>query len=220
MTYIANDLKPSVISDVVVVAANGIGHHGVPRNVFCYVDHLGYLAYGDKRSTQRAVKFIREFFPGQYDALADLIYYMWRHGVVHEHKPRSLHAPVSGMPGGVTVRWVSTSHVQGRELSLHLLAFPVEKQTAEISLVMNNFRLANDLLCSIQNLETKLSADATMKAECDKRVAGLGQVRRHTEAKARSSRVETEVATAWKARGGLIDAKGNVVTPHHLEGNP
>lgn len=70
------------------------GHFSTPRQVFCYVDHLGFIAFGGQ-STPRSVRFIREYFPAQYGRFAALLHAMWRHGTVHQLKPYSYKAPLA-----------------------------------------------------------------------------------------------------------------------------
>ena len=124
--YLNTDLRRAVDEDVVAIAKLGLGRFGVPRSAFSYMDHLGFLAYGSTRSTERTVAFIREFFPEQYHGLAELIVHMWRHAIVHEHKPQSLRTAIPGMGGPVDVLWLSTTHDRARERGLHLLTLPIQ----------------------------------------------------------------------------------------------
>ena len=101
--YLEASLRQSIINDVRDVAhyhahprrKTEAGFFSVPREVFCYVDFLGHIAFG-KDNTESAVAFIRSYFPPVYHDCAVLIYSMWRHGTVHEYKPKAFYASFPG----------------------------------------------------------------------------------------------------------------------------
>jgi hypothetical protein len=196
----------------------GRGHFSVPREVFCYVDHLGELAFGGP-STARAVRFIREFFPSRYHTWAELLYAMWRHGTVHAHKPYSYRAPLPGSMTVVEVRWLSANHNRPRERSVHLLVFPIDGHPNAVSLVVNTCQLAHDLLLAIDSFIGRLRSDPELKADCDKRLAALAPIRDHTsvDSKTRQQTIAKEIESVWASRGGLIDETGNIIAPHPKE---
>ena len=137
--YLDNEIRISIENDIRDVALyharrrkiKKAGHFGIPRNVFCFVDHLGSLAYGAS-STENAVKFIREFFPVRYHNFAALLYAMWRHGTVHEYKPKSFCASCAG--ADITVRWLSTNHNRKKERAQNMLPFPMEGKSGTVYL--------------------------------------------------------------------------------------
>ena len=217
--YLNSDLRRAVDEDVVAVAKVGLGRFAVPRSVFCYVDHLGYLTYGLRGSTERAVRFIRQFFPSHYHDLAELIIHMWRHGVVHEHKPKSLSMTMPATGHNVKVLWLSTTHDQPRERGLHLLALPIKGRPNSVYLVVNNPQLGDDLIEAIHSLVHRLEGDASLKSSCDTRVADMGTsqpLSRVTNSDRRRA-ISDGMKKAWNERDGLIDEVGNVLNPHPKE---
>ena len=146
-------IRPTLIAEVVDVAKElgsedehrrNLGHYSIPRDVFAYVDYLGYVAFGGK-STQRSVHFLREFFPPRYHDFADLMYAMWRHGVVHSYEPISYRAPVPGEDREVSVCWVSSNHAREAEGQHHMLPYKLEGLDDVCALIVNTYQLAQDL---------------------------------------------------------------------------
>ena len=226
LRYLEAHLRPLVDTELVKLAEhyasgtiNGRGHFRIPREVFCYVDHLGELAVGGPSSTARAVRFIRDFFPMRYHDWAELVYAMWRHGTVHAHKPFSYRAPLPGSTTVVDVQWLSANHNPPRERGVHLLAFPIDGRPNAVYLVMNTCQLAYDLLFAIDSFMTRLRSDPRRKSDCQNRLDALAPIREHTSIQGSNRRqiVAQEIATVWEASGGLIDATGNVTKPHPKE---
>lgn len=220
--YLETEVRPSVLTDVVAVAAYhgrrqklGAGHFSTPRQVFCYIDHLGYIAYGGA-STGRAVRFIKEFFPVSYREMAELVYVMWRHGTVHELKPVSYRAPLRGVPcRKVEVRWLSTNHNRERERRRHMLVFPMEGKPDTVYLVMNSCQLADDLLDAVDQFVERLKADSPREKRCAERIKSLAQVREYTQAgKSMAPTIKQQIRDAWAKQGGLLDKSGKVVRAH------
>ena len=205
--------------DVVAVAKVGLGRFGVPRSVFCYVDHLGYIAYGLSGSTERAVRFIREFFPTYYHDLAELIIHMWRHAVVHEHKPRSLSMAMPETGQNVEVLWLSTTHARLRERGLHLSALTIKGSPNSVYLVINNPQLGDDLIGAIHNFAHRLAGDVSLKSGCDTRVAAMVTPQPLSDVKNpdRRQAITDGMRKVWIERVGLIDEVGNVLNPHPKE---
>jgi hypothetical protein len=165
--YLLTEIRPTLVAEVVDVALElgsedahraDLGHFSVPRDVFAYVDHLGQIAYGG-RPTKRSVRFLREFFPPQYDDLADLLYAMWRHGVVHSYEPISYSAPLGD--GEVAVYWVSTNHASDAVRKHHLLPYAIEGLDDVAALVVNTCQLACDLRDALDTFIERLRGTAT-----------------------------------------------------------
>lgn len=217
--YLEDEIRKSIITDIVDVAAyHGrrqqleSGHHSTPRQVFCYVDHLGYIAYGHTSHTKRAVKFIKEFFPSQYEAFAQLIFVMWRHGTVHQFKPFSYRAPLGDNSGRqVAVRWLSTNHNRKLERNLHLLVFPMEDTLDTVFLVVNSCQLADDLLSAVDNFIAHLRATPRQKEECEKRIESLTEIQ---DSKPMGPIIKSQIHDAWDKQGGLLNKNGMVVETH------
>ena len=118
INYLEN-VRTSIVRDVKDVAiyhsrhykGKSAGFFSIPRQVFCYVDYLGFVAFGGD-STTRAVGFIEKYFPKNYKDFAELLYSMWRHGTVHEYEPKSLFASFADRPMLVSVSWLSNNSNQ------------------------------------------------------------------------------------------------------------
>ena len=229
ISYLETFLRPSVETDIVRVATyhgrrqwvDDAGHFSIPRDVFCCVDHLGYIASGDESSTARGVKFIAKYFPQRYRDRAELVWAMWRHGVVHEYKPLSYRVPLSAASAGkVEVRWVSTNHNRKKERAQQMLSFAADSEPDTVLIVSNTCQLADDLLEALDRFISDLKADPVLCRECSERVAVLSAVRNYTDVKGKSKdRVKNEVARAWTSKGGLLDKKGNVAKRHPASGS-
>ncbi len=152
--YLQNDIKKSLKIDILDVAKfhsrrkeKGGGHHSVSRDVFCYVDHLGYIRYGGN-STERAVKFIREYFPANYKPYTELIHAMWRHGTVHNVKPYACKANLPNTSTDIEVHWLSTNHNRKVERNQHLMFYEMEDEPNKAyleSVYKVNFLTINDI---------------------------------------------------------------------------
>jgi len=103
-----------------------------------------------------------------------------------------------------------------------LLPFPIDGRQDAVYLVMNTVQLTNDLLSAIDSFIEELRNDATLKVECDKRLAALAAVRDFTffSGGGHQQAIATEIAKAWAARGGLISESGSVMTAHPKERKP
>lgn len=221
--YLEREVLESAVTDIVEVAAyharhhkRDTGHFSTPRQVFCYADHLGWLAFGDRESTRRTVRFIREFFPPRYEPFAELVVAMWRHGTVHQLKPYSYRGPLAGGAAEeVEVRWLSTNHNRRRERAQHMLVFPVRNQQSRVFLVVNSCQLADDLVASVNRLIGALREDELDLPAITQRVASLGDARSYQDAgKSMAQQVKEQIREAWRRQGGMLDEDGNVIEEH------
>ena len=223
--YLQNEIRTSIVKDIVNVAAyhgryqkeKDSGHFNIPRDVFCYVDHLGYIAYGDNSSTNRSIRFIKQFFSDKYKDFADLIYSMWRHGTVHQYKPISYYATLTdSAPDKIEVRWLSTNHNRKLERRQHLLFFPMQSKSNAVYLVMNNCELANDLLHALDEFICCLKTECINEQECAIRIRALNDVRDLTEIRNSriASNVERQIGNALAKQGGFLNDKGVVIKKH------
>ncbi len=224
ITYLEQEIRPSIITDVIEVAAyhgrrqklKDAGHHSTPRQVFCYTDHLGSVAFGGT-SCASGVRFVEEFFPSRYRPLADLVYAMWRHGTVHAYKPYSYAAELDGVANRrVEVRWLSTNHNRRHERNQHMLVFPMEGKPNAVYLVMNSCQLADDLLAAVDAFLDALRADDSWARQCAERTTKLAEVRECTDIQGttRAARVRGQIGFAWAHQGGLLDSAGSVKEAH------
>jgi hypothetical protein len=215
-------VRLSAESDVVKVARYHArdhkadrGHFSTPRQVFCYVDHLGFIAYGGD-STPRSVRFIREYFPTRYQQFPELLYAMWRHGTVHQLKPYSYKAPLADDTGrAVEVRWLSTNHNRKIERAQHMLLFPVPDASDAVYLVVNGCQLADDLLLAIDAFANRVRSGDVDVQSCGRRIASVGTVREYTEVgRSVAVAVRDQIRLAWQVQGGRLDNKLCVVEAH------
>jgi len=191
------------------------GHFSTPRHVFCYVDHLGFIAYGGN-STPRSVRFIREFFPARYARFAELLYAMWRHGTVHQLKPYAYKASLTDQVDDVVeVRWLSTNHNRKLERAQHLLVFPVPDAVNAVYLVVNGCQLADDLVFAIDAFARQVRNSGIDVDSCSQRVAALDEARDYTDVgRSIAIAVRDQIRLAWQVKGGRLDDKLSVVETH------
>jgi hypothetical protein len=221
--YLEDDVLESAQCDIVAVAryharvfdSQDAGHFSTPRQVFCYADHLGFLASGDSASTARTVAFIRDFFPPEYARFAELLVAMWRHGTVHQLKPYAYSAPLAGSEGSIEVRWLSSNHNRKRERSLNLLVFPMKNRPGAVYLVMNSCQLADDLVSAINRFLGALRRGELDVADCARRLDTISQPRSYKEVgKSMAESVKEQIRVAWTSQGGMLDEQGNVIEEH------
>lgn len=223
--YVETEVKLSILTDVVRVAkyharhhTENTGHFSTPRQVFCYVDHLGYLAYGDNRSTSRSVQFIRDFFPPHYTPYAELLFSMWRHGTVHQLKPYTYRAPLkNGVSQQITVNWLSTNHNRKRERGQHMLFFPMEGKKNDVYLVVNSCQLADDLVVAVDAFISHLKSTPADRAECAKRVASLKDPSEYNDQKIGKQiipKLLKQIRSAWRDKAGKLNQNGHITLWH------
>ena len=108
------------------------GFFSIPRNVFCYVDYLGYVAFGYRaanghvRSTSCAVDYLEKYFPPDYADFAALIYSMWRHGTVHRYEPSSFYASDPNARPKKSKCCGSQAMAEAEDQKGHLSFFPMQ----------------------------------------------------------------------------------------------
>jgi hypothetical protein len=227
--YLEGQVRTLVTQEIVELAEQyaagriaGTGHFSIPREVFCYVDHLGDLAFGGQPPTIRAISYLREYFPPDYADVAGLLVAMWRHGTVHNLLPRSYKDSVGDPPKALHVRWLSANHDQSRERGAHLLFYPIKGQPGSAYLVMNTPQLAEDLLSSINSFLERLPGDPQLKADADARLRSLRapQNLASIEGKRHMEMVSKELAKSLDTQGGLISEAGIILKPHPKEKSP
>lgn len=224
VTYLEDEVKRSIMMDVVRVARyharrhrEDTGHFSTPRQVFCYVDHLGYLACGDIGSTERSVRFIRDFFPPYYADYAELLHAMWRHGTIHQLKPQAYRAPLTdGAQRRIRVRWLSSNHNRRRERGQHMLLFPMEGKRNDVYLVVNSCQLADDLVSAVDAFIAHLHTNAKDRKECAKRITALGRPQDydHMARKPVAAARLAEIRQSWRAKAGMLSREGHIIEWH------
>jgi len=227
INYFKN-IRESIINDVKDVAdfharpdkTKEAGFFSIPRNVFCYVDYLGYIAFGYKngnrtQNTRCAEEFIKKYFPSKYRDYAELIYSMWRHGTVHGYEPTSYFATDSKKkPNKIKVNWLSNNDSEQGNRDAHLNFYPMEGKRATIYLVVNTCQLVDDLLSALDNLVVDLENNSKKKRECEKRLNEFGNPSDFNSIQRSDSKnaVGKQIFIAWQNRSKTkINERGETV---------
>jgi len=164
--HLAKVLK--LIEDDLVLAleaydkANRGGHMAVPREVFCYVDYLGRLAYGDgNRTTEKAVRYMETYFVkanSAYSGKCRLIYTMWRHGVVHEIDAKVYRSRAKHFELG----WLANSDPHPDNRIWHLACLCNANKRDAYFWTINLFELVDDLKASVKHFIRDLQSNSEM----------------------------------------------------------
>jgi len=222
--YLKDHVRVSIINDVRDIALYHSRHYkgkqagffGVPRQVFCYIDYLGYVAYGGKnKNTINAVNFIEEFFPGIYKDYAGLLYSMWRHGTVHQYEPKSYFATFeNSREMVVSVRWLSCNDSKQENRKEHMKFYSMENRNRDIILVINTCQLVDDLILALDKFIEKLKNSKNSLIQFEDRIDECGGIRSFVEIENKTIRliVGEQIKLAWNNRSGEINSKGNVIS--------
>ena len=219
VSYIEKNVKDSIINDLQDIALyhsrkrkiKNAGHFSTPRQVFCYIDYLGGIAFGG-RSTKRAVRFLQEYFPKNYKNFAELLYSMWRHGTIHRYKPECFFGKYNGI-GKINIVWLSNNSTNKKNRKEHMKIYAMEGYRHNLHLVVNTCQLVDDLLSSIDKLTKKMRMDARFKDECEERLSKMGTIQEYKKIENKNCRkaVEKQIKLADNKCAGFIDRQGNVI---------
>lgn len=112
-TFLNEELKEQIlleISPIIYIGQNPGGYFGVSRQILCLIDFLGalYVGYDEKKDkkyqnskgkirdisrSDQAIKFIQEVMGEKIDPYyktnGEIIYKMYRHGLIHLYQPKS-----------------------------------------------------------------------------------------------------------------------------------
>jgi hypothetical protein len=183
----------------------------VPRQVFCFVDFLGSVAYNNARgeqapaSTRKAVRFIKEYFPHHYREYANLLVAMWRHGTVHGFLPYKYYA-LQGRRK-ITVRWSSNNDFKPHNRAVNLKLFDVQGDPNSVCLAINICELADDLFAALDKIIRRIDRDPSFERACVRR---LNRVLKPRYIKAKGLRVagkaeiEAQILAAPGSTSGLL----------------
>lgn len=166
--YLEKDFLAAINNDLVAVlkfheGGNG-GFHSVPREVFCYVDYVSAIRYGENSSTN-AIRFIEKYLGSKnprYKHYGKLLYEMWRHGTVHEFDPKRLRHSSKKY----SVGWQTNNDSGIEERACHLECFKVFGKSDTFLLNVNLFQLVDDFVWSVQTLISELKKKKSKRAEC------------------------------------------------------
>jgi hypothetical protein len=219
--YLEERVRKSLVVDVKDVALfhsrrakyKKGGFFGIPRLVFCYVEFLGKLAYGQS-GTESAELFIKNYFPGNYRDYAELIYAMCRHGTVHELVPKIFYAEFpSHKPRRIKVEWQINNDNLKEERNKNMTFSPVAHKKATLRLVLNTCQLADDLILAFEHFVNKLKIDKNLQRTCQQRLTEILRIKdaNHRDSIPSSRRrlaVSSQILSAWSNRTEQVNKSG------------
>lgn len=178
ISYLKVGVRGSIISDVVKVArlhsrsgGTNAGWFAIPREVFCFVDFLGSIAYNNVAhrgehgaSTRKAVLFVKEFFPVAYRPYANLSIATWRHGTVHHFVPFVYYAMEANKK--VVVEWSSNRSDAKHNRAVNMRTVRKQGCDSVTCLCINTCQLADDLLHALDKFVEKMEQDRSFKNDC------------------------------------------------------
>jgi len=206
-TSIVRDVKDVAIYHSRHYKSKSAGFFSIPRQVFCYVDYLGFVAFGEN-STKGAVHFIEKYFPDNYRGFAELLYSMWRHGTVHEYEPKSFFASFTGRPMLVTVSWLSNNRNQKVHRRRNLKFYSLRGSNRDVRLIINTCQLVDDLLTALDCFLKDLRADTAYRDECERRLddlAGRHDCMALPTNNTRKMAIRSQIKNAWEQRAGEME---------------
>lgn len=220
LRFLENDLKQSIINDIKSVAQyhsrryKGIdaGFFSVPRQVFCYVDYLGFIAFG-KNNTKGAEEFIKTFFPPTYRPYSELLYSMWRHGTIHEYGPKSYYFDTPTKPQKrIRIGWLANNN-NSKAHRQENLKFYSMRGTNKVYLVLNICQLVDDLLFALDELMNRMKSDKRYRSQCEQRLNEKSDFFHYESisGKERPNIVKKQIESAWGNRSGEINKEGKVI---------
>jgi hypothetical protein len=168
--YLEKDLLVAINNDLIAVLKyheDGVGgFHSIPREVFCYIDYIAALRYGENSSIN-ARRFIEKYLGDtnvRYKHLGKLLYEMWRHGTVHEFDPKRLkHSSKK-----YSVGWQTNNDARKEERACHLECFKVFGTNDRFLLNVNLFQLVDDFVHGIQLFIAELKKSSSIRSKCQK----------------------------------------------------
>lgn len=165
--HLQNDVLQSYEKDVIFALechekAKRGGLFSLPRGVFCYISYLAGIIYGDD-GTQGAVTYMEEYLGPinpRYKFLSIILYKVWRHGTVHEHKPKVLKDELNN----VTICWSCTASSYSKYSHNHLTANRGPKDSSVVFIHVYCDVLAQDMRRSLKNLIADLGSNLELRA--------------------------------------------------------
>lgn len=136
---------------------------------------MGSLAYDGNRYTKNAIQFIIKYFPDVYKNYADLIYIMWRHGLVHEYAPKRLYID-NERASKIKISWRSDNNTSQGNRKYHIKIF-YRDSDKDLYLSVNICQLVDDLLVALRSFIADLKNNPTYAEECDKRLDKTRSIR-------------------------------------------
>ncbi len=238
VNYLSGNIRTSIINDVKDVVMfhsfqdekkiKSCGFFSVPRQVFCYVDFLGLIAYHSKprkhESTENAINFIKEFFPGlRYKLYADLLYSMWRHGTVHSYEPKAFHTSSEHRKDQLSLCWFADNSNNQKSRERHLQVYLQKKSIRNAYIFISTCQLVDDLLISLDNFVNKLRNDSDYAEKCyGSQLVSIGGCVDYSTVigKKRQQKVKEQIEEAIRNCVGEVDERGNVIKEFCPPRNP
>jgi hypothetical protein len=166
--YLENGFLAAINNDLIAVLKfheGGIGgFHSVPREVFCYIDYISAIRYGEN-SSANAIRFIEKYLGSanvRYKHYGKLLFEMWRHGTVHEFDPKRLkHSNKK-----YSVGWQTNNDSGKEERACHLECFKVYGKIDIFLLNVNLFQLVDDFVQAVHVFISELKKSTKIRTEC------------------------------------------------------
>lgn len=221
ISHLERNIKDSIINDLRDVAlfhsrkrkTKKAGYFSTPRQVFCYIDYLGGVAFGG-RHTKRAVRFLKEYFPENYREFAELLYSMWRHGTVHGYEPESFYLECKNEnPDSIHVAWLVNNSTNAKNRKENMKVYAMQGHRNHLRLVVNTCQLVDDLLSSVDKLTKKMRREPKFKMKCEQQLNKMGSHQRYIKIEDKDCRaaVEKQIRLAHTECSGYVDRKWNVI---------
>jgi hypothetical protein len=188
--YLKTRFRDTIITDIVEIsrfniqdAKSNFGWFSIPREVFCVVDFLGSIAYNNKgkesgASTRKAVRFIKEFFPKHYKALANLIIAIWRQGTVHNYFPKTIYLTQGRKK--IVMKWTSNRGNEDHNRRVNMQTFNKIGDKNIVFLSVNISQLADDLVIAIDNFTKKIDSNPSFGRACLRRLNRSQKMQNYT----------------------------------------
>jgi hypothetical protein len=165
--YLEKDFASAINTDLIAVAKfhdGGIGgFHSVPREVFCYIDYISAIRYGENRSVN-AIRFVEDYLGKmnvRYKHLRQASLWNVAHGTVHEFDPKRLkHASKK-----YSIRWQTNNDSGKEERACHLERFKVYGRSDTFLLNINLFQLVDDFVGGVHILLSELKTAKTKRTK-------------------------------------------------------
>ncbi|MFA6466620.1 MAG: hypothetical protein WCV71_02050 [Patescibacteria group bacterium] len=164
-----NEIKQSLHDDILtaldIYSKTGTGFFAIPRLIFPEIDNLGaYMAGTTKNSPKNAIAFIKKYYAiinPEYTKKGALIYFIYRHGLMHQHVPKfvSYRKKNIGWQISLTMENTKSTHLmlmdktiilEGRQLYTDTI-FAIDEYIKDLQSdkkVLNNLIIAHQMMMS------------------------------------------------------------------------
>lgn len=190
--------------------ANRGGHMAVSREVFCYVDYLGTLAYGGEGNlTENAVRYMETYFvkaKSAYSGKCWLIYNMWRHGTVHEIDAKVYRSRAKHFELG----WLANSDSHPHNRMWHLACLCNANKRDAYFWTINLFELVDDLKASVKHFIRDLKSNPEMLERTRKNLENV-RAPEDLDATGKKGLLLSEADKVIDGTAGIADEHGTVV---------